>query len=78
MRGGKGFAPASIRAMTIPEIALALDDDFEAPRPPAGERVFRFPGERDAWVTWWRNLDARGRLEHLRAKYGYEATGNVR
>ena len=47
------------------EIALALDSDFEKPRPPSGFPVMG-AGQAQAYARWWRSLTPRQRLDAIR------------
>lgn len=51
--------------MTPAELALALDDDLETPRPPHGGDSMQ-PHEVEAYARAWRAMTPRDRLERAR------------
>lgn len=57
--------PADIRALTLPELLIALDDDMEKPRPFGGRGVEMSDQERRIWIAWRRTMTGEQRLAAL-------------
>jgi hypothetical protein len=66
LHGGTGYNTIEkIEAMTMAEIAMVLDDDFDRPSLPMGFRPMS-GAEQQRYNEWWMSLTPRGRLEAYR------------
>lgn len=56
--------PWEIRRLTMPELALALDQDVDRVRPAGVEgQDFRHPSEKGEYAKWWRSLSMKERIK---------------
>lgn len=68
MHGRLHLRPAEIRDMTVPEIALALDDDLKSRRMPAGAVPLRSYQEQLDFVARRRAMTPREKLLEAQSK----------
>ena len=65
MHGQMRLRPWEIERLTIPEVALALDEDVSKPRAPGGGMPMSYP-DKLAWIAQLRAMTPRERLEMAR------------
>lgn len=69
MHGRPRLRPWEIERLTVPELALALDQDIDSRRTPSGGAP-KSHEEVLAYAAWWRGLTPRERIEQHRLKHG--------
>lgn len=52
--------------MTLPEMLLALDEDLEKKRPPAGSQPLQSAADKAEYARQWRQMSREERLQQAR------------